>query len=1466
MRAAALGAVHRKRCGGRPLFLLRLSALVLCGSRLWQPVDVARAFEMPPAEVLADTENGTVDAEDDENPYQSGLVAHYQAAGGREFRARVNHLAFSWGELPPDWRLPPGPFTAVFSGLLQVQSPGEHRLRLFVAGAVQLSINGRELLSSHAATPRWCDAEAIDLPFGYHELRLTYRRADEPARLAVFWEGPGFQLEPLAGHWLHHPRSETPNGNFARGQQLVRGLRCQACHDLPGEPPAIAAPALDSLAGNLSRDWLIDWLSDSPSAPVEHAKGDPGWLARRRMPHFAFSPADAAAVADHLFALSRKHDTADIERPAVAIDPPKKKSKSDANQPPPPEPDAARGQALFRSVGCLACHRAGELGRGGLFGGGDLSHVADKRPADYFERWLDNPRALNRDHRMPVFQLTPLELKSLSLYLQSLRAEQRPAAPPVETSPAERGRQLVEQAGCAACHRLGEDANPLQLARVRLDRPVAANSDATCLAAPDPAGKRPGYALPARERAAIATYLAERSSAASPASMPSGRQLLAERNCLECHAREDSPGLAGELPVIAEADPSLRDLLPALAPPSLASVGDKLLDASLLSAIEVSQPPRQTWLRARMPRFPFAEHEAKQIAAHLIAVDRIPDRPGDRVPETLQPADALDAAGPRLVTADGFGCTSCHTIGKWEPQKVAPNAQGANLSELGQRVRRPWFDRWVRNPARIIPLMEMPSVQQGVRGVLEGHLESQLAAVWRVLDRRGFTPPNPSAMRVVRRSNRAEVKERSAVLTDLIEVEGTRFVKPLIVGLPNRHNVLFDLAHARLAAWWLGDTARQQTRGKSWYLEAGMPQLVEIQKPESRDAWGEIELASGEQASPVAIEGQYATEVDLLEHEGDAVRFDYRLKFASPAPVTLRARQTIRPLPANATAGAGFRRQFRFEGLIDSVQLRLVALAGEVAVDDDARRATLAGKGGRVQVLLADGESSKLQKSPRGATLLLSPTAGVAECQLDYRSSVAADEFAPLPEVDRSVVCESLDVVPGFEAVRLPLTDRAMPTGLAWRPDGTLIASSLEGRVWLGRDSDGDGLVDRLEPFSDDLAAPYGVAATGDAIDVINKYGLLRLTDADGDGRADRMQLLASGWGHTRDYHDWAVGLPRDAEGHYYVSLPCQQDERPAAAALLRGTVVRLVPRNPTTFDPRSYSIDPLCAGLRFPQGIALSAAGELFVTDNQGNYTPFNELNHVRRGMRYGFINRLENKDGFNPPFQPAAVEIPHPWTRSVNGICFLPESAPEKAGPGFGPFAGHLIGCEYDTRRLVRMSLERVEGEFQGAVYPFSSEPVAGFPTFEGPLVCQVSPEGDLYVGNIRDSGWGAGANTGSLVRLRYSGAPAAGIAEVQAVPRGFAIRFTTAVDLAKATKAASYAVSSYRRIPTPDYGGPDRDRRVERIRKVEVSENRMHVVLHFDELREGFVYEFHLRNLTGEVVFFPAEAYYTLRYRAN
>jgi len=132
------------------------------------------------------------------------------------------------------------------------------------------------------------------------------------------------------------------------------------------------------------------------------------------------------------------------------------------------------------------------------------------------------------------------------------------------------------------------------------------------------------------------------------------------------------------------------------------------------------------------------------------------------------------------------------------------------------------------------------------------------------------------------------------------------------------------------------------------------------------------------------------------------------------------------------------------------------------------------------------------------------------------------------------------------------------------------------------------------------------------------------------------------------------------------------------------------------------------------------------------------------------------------------------------------------------FGPLEGHLVGCEYDTRRLIRMSLDKVNGEYQGCCYPLSIPPADIEKGLLGPIVCAIKPTtGELYVGEIRDSGWGASNNIGQIVKIKIEPEKLpCGIAEVKANKTGFTIDFFQPVDKTKAADLASYSIESYRR----------------------------------------------------------------------
>jgi hypothetical protein len=190
-------------------------------------------------------------------------------------------------------------------------------------------------------------------------------------------------------------------------------------------------------------------------------------------------------------------------------------------------------------------------------------------------------------------------------------------------------------------------------------------------------------------------------------------------------------------------------------------------------------------------------------------------------------------------------------------------------------------------------------------------------------------------------------------------------------------------------------------------------------------------------------------------------------------------------------------------------------------------------------------------------------------------------------------------------------------------------------------------------------------------------------------------------------------------------------------------------------------------------------------------------------------------------------------------------------------------LVGCEYNDKSLFRMSLEKVGDTYQGAAYPMTVLPAAGAPSFEGPTVCEVSPTGDLYVGNMQDSGWGGGRNTGSIVRLRPTGKWPAGIREIRAMHDGFVIEFTAEFPKAVNENRKNYSLEAFRRISTPQYGGSDVDRGPVKITKLEAADDGRSVRLTVDALKPGFCYEFHLSGFAeGGKSFFPAEAFYTMK----
>jgi hypothetical protein len=223
-------------------------------------------------------------------------------------------------------------------------------------------------------------------------------------------------------------------------------------------------------------------------------------------------------------------------------------------------------------------------------------------------------------------------------------------------------------------------------------------------------------------------------------------------------------------------------------------------------------------------------------------------------------------------------------------------------------------------------------------------------------------------------------------------------------------------------------------------------------------------------------------------------------------------------------------------------------------------------------------------------------------------------------------------------------------------------------------------------------------------------------------------------------------------------------------------------------------------------------------------------------------------------PQLEPPAVYFPYgKMGQSAAGI------ACDLSGGKFGPFENQLFVGDQTHSTVMRVFLERINGHYQGACFPFRQ----GFGS--GSLSLHFAPDGSLFVGGT-SRGWGSrGTQPYSLDRLLWTGKTPFEVKEMRAKRDGFELVFTEAVDRAAASDASSYRLSTYTYIYQVQYGSPEVDATAPNITKAEVSADGKSVRLHIDQLQEGHVHELHLdgvRSAGGLSLLHPV-AYYTLNY---
>ncbi|MFN9720948.1 MAG: c-type cytochrome [Planctomycetota bacterium] len=1393
-----------------------------------------------------------------------GLLATY-SDGSHQIHRRDRRISFDWKSTPVDTRLQ-DTVQIQWHGRILVRQPGLHRFHAMIAGEVDVRIDDDTVLNGKG-DQILVSGEPVDLQTGDHTFVVMFRNGErKDPKLQLFWSSPDFTLEPLPADVLSssllseesaHSASMRISLAMEQGHRLTDALRCTACHAGLDELPVLPAPSLKHVDAYSAKS-LIERLMDPKSVNPQTA-----------MPGFGFSEQDAQDIAAYL---------------RQAATPP-----SLSSTPKFKDGDADTGAALILKTGCVACHVVAESSEWkpeSAYAGPDLSHVSERRSSQWLVTWLKSPETLNPSHRMPVFELSDDERRQIVAALTK-DAPTKDAASELKGN-AEHGRRLVEAASCRACHEIpgvepmNRFARPLWTEAASVRSCVVTAEQA--IVAPRSEATQPLFVRSSADQTAIRQWLQSIAQPLRPVGhFVKGERLLDRHGCIACHDRDQETGISEIAGMIETLRDDLRGQSQALVPPALTAVGDRLRDESLREILAGRQIERRLpWLAVRMPRFAMSESDQQAIAEYLIGSDRIPDAADEARPELFQHDNPLHPTlattdelliGNQLVGAGGFNWIACHKAGAYEPRNVALGTRGSDIMTMGQRIRSRYFLRWMQNPIRVVPGIEMPAIRKSVPGILHDSMQEQFSVMWKALSDARFQPPTV----VSRYEQLVNVSpgERPRVIRDVFTLPGTKpndpksrrsVARAFAVGFENGHNVLVDLDTMQFRQWSLGEFARQRTEGKSWFWDlAGISITDEaIDLPLAH-----LEPAdTGKALRPVADEQRLGELISWQIGKNDVslrVRYYYEAKpvVSDAASESASSRHTQRTTWNDADRDfqtAILRLRFRPVGSRSggsresAVSESSFGVEITATVEDAPDHAAIVLPAWLVaqhpsnvpwKLVIHDtssGKSSSVVRLIKGESARMSMLVSVP-------APVLLPASLPAPKSQSDV----LTSIPGFDGHRLPISTNVMPTAIAWLDDGRLAFTSLRGQVWMASDSDHDGLQDQLNLFAEGLSAPYGIQAEGSSLLVSHKPEVIRLRDEDDDGQADEFDVFATGWGFSDDYHDWTTGLVRDADGRYYVGLGSDYgtQARTKTNDRWRGTILRI--------DPNGAPY-PIAYSFRFPMGLAIDRSGHLFATDNQGVQNTFNEINHVMEGRHYGVPSRFETVKEVAP--EGPSLMVPHPWTRSVNAIAFFPEDYPIRE------LAGHGVGCEYDTRCLIRFTLQDVNGTLQGASYRFSlADQAGGGSNFVGPIAAAFSNDGALYVGSIWDSGWQGGTNTGSIEVLRPSMTQPFpnGIREIRATSNGFDVSFFYPVNASMAGDSSNWSVQGYTRAWGGSYATPDSDRHTLVPHAIEVSDDQKTVSLLVDGLQAGYVFEIAVKKSLDEssdAAFWPREGHYSMK----
>ncbi|HEY2109593.1 MAG TPA: c-type cytochrome [Candidatus Acidoferrales bacterium] len=534
--------------------------------------------------------------------------------------------------------------------------------------------------------PYWI-AHTTEFRRGTKMPQFRFAAGDVEAISAFIWQNA------LIGPALDHQQP----GNSAHGKQLLESRGCLACHSVGEGSNDVGG----TFAANLSRvgekdnyDYLVRWVHNPRQrtrpycsfekrdlGPEDYAKHNLPFVFDEQhsrcpndnhelvvqqptvMPSLRLSPDDARDVASYLITL--KHADATYADASFMDDP----------------AQAAKGKELVRHYGCAGCHEISGFEDEGRIGT-ELTNEGSK----------------------------PIERLDFALYTEDAKRGILPDGKKSERGPWFDSKGFFEEKlRNPGLYDQGKyHANPMDA--LRMPKPnLQSNGELEALVtmllgSTDPT-LPPEYMFKPFDRR---RYIED------------GWWIVTKYNCIGCHQID-----VGQKTVL-QTLPFYQGENKANLPPVLTTEGARVnpewlrqfLANPSLSSTDTNRNGVRQYLQVRMPTFYLSDDEIRKIVLFFQALS---SQPTPFIPPSVKPLDPTETAMARsLFTSPAAPCLKCHMTGNPEHDK---NASAPNFLLAHERLQPAWTERWITDPAKIIPGTAMPSGlfrKEGDRWVFAG--------------------------------------------------------------------------------------------------------------------------------------------------------------------------------------------------------------------------------------------------------------------------------------------------------------------------------------------------------------------------------------------------------------------------------------------------------------------------------------------------------------------------------------------------------------------------------------------------------------------------------------------------------------------------------------------------------------------------------------------------------------------------